>query len=95
MAKVKKITVDGKTHYSIKCPACKVRHVLNDKWDFNGDYNKPTFTPSLDYTGGRYNRDESYTKLHCHSYIKDGKIQFLNDCSHDMKGQTVDLLNVE
>lgn len=27
----------------------------------------------------------------CHSYITDGKIQFLNDCTHELSGQTVDL----
>ncbi len=25
----------------------------------------------------------------CHSFVTDGKIHFLSDCSHDMKGQTV------
>lgn len=27
----------------------------------------------------------------CHSFVTDGKIQFLNDCFHSLKGQTVDL----
>lgn len=27
----------------------------------------------------------------CHSFITDGKIQFLMDCSHSLKGQTVDI----
>lgn len=27
----------------------------------------------------------------CHSYVTDGFIQFLGDCSHDLKGQTVPL----
>jgi hypothetical protein len=26
----------------------------------------------------------------CHLFMTDGKIQFLGDCSHDLKGQTVD-----
>lgn len=27
----------------------------------------------------------------CHSYVVDGRIQFLNDCTHALAGQTVDL----
>lgn len=27
----------------------------------------------------------------CHSFVTDGKIQFLDDCTHALKGQTVDL----
>jgi len=27
----------------------------------------------------------------CHSFITAGRIQFLDDCSHDLAGQTVDL----
>lgn len=27
----------------------------------------------------------------CHTFVTDGKIQFLNDCTHALKGQTVDL----
>jgi hypothetical protein len=27
----------------------------------------------------------------CHSFITDGRIQYLGDCTHDLKGQTIDL----
>ena len=27
----------------------------------------------------------------CHSFIREGKIQFLNDCTHKLAGQTVEL----
>ncbi len=27
--------------------------------------------------------------IRCHSYINDGKIQFLGDCSHDIKGHSL------
>lgn len=27
----------------------------------------------------------------CHSFVRDGRIQFLNDCTHALAGQTVDL----
>ena len=31
----------------------------------------------------------------CHSFITDGKIQFLGDCTHHLAGQTVDLPELE
>lgn len=31
----------------------------------------------------------------CHSFVRNGQIQFLDDCTHDLKGQTVDLPNWE
>lgn len=95
MAKVKKEIFSNKIHYRIECPGCKTHHFLDERWKFNGDYEKPTFSPSLDYNGGRYEDHEVYIKLHCHSFIKDGKIRFLNDCSHELKGQTVDLLDIK
>lgn len=30
-------------------------------------------------------------KSFCHSYVTDGKIQFINDSTHNLKGQIVDL----
>lgn len=27
----------------------------------------------------------------CHSFVTDGRIQFLGDCTHSLAGQTVDL----
>ena len=27
----------------------------------------------------------------CHSFVTDGRIQFLGDCTHKLAGQTVDL----
>jgi hypothetical protein len=27
----------------------------------------------------------------CHSFVVDGRIQFLGDCTHHLAGQTVDL----
>ncbi len=29
--------------------------------------------------------------VRCHTFITDGRIQFLGDCSHKLAGQTVDL----
>jgi len=34
------------------------------------------------------------TERICHSFITDGKIQFLSDCTHHLAGQTVDLNDI-
>ncbi len=53
-------------------------------WSWNGDIDKPTFQPSV--------RIDS---LGTHFFITDGRIQFLNDCTHKFKGQTVDMEDVD
>jgi hypothetical protein len=52
-------------------------------WTFNGDMDKPTVSPSI--------LIEHDGKTICHSFVKNGQIQFLQDCDHKMKGQTVEL----
>lgn len=84
---------DNQSGYLIHCPACGYGHFFNveqpgpngQQWTFNGDLVKPTFNPSmLVLPPGR----------RCHSFVKDGRIQFLSDCDHAMAGQTVDLPRV-
>jgi hypothetical protein len=72
------------------CPGCKYGHPFEiecpkgDGWTWNGSYDKPTFQPSLLIS-------KDYPAQRCHSFVKDGKIQFLGDCFHELKNQTVDL----
>ena len=55
-------------------------------WTWNGSLSEPTLKPSL----------LSRTDEHCcHSFVNDGKVKFLNDCSHEHAGKTMDLLDVE
>ncbi len=71
-------------------------------WDFNGDTDKPTFNPSILVTCGRYvegwvddgrERTDAQKKydFRCHSWVRDGNIEFQEDCSHLLAGQTVEL----
>lgn len=78
--------------YAIYCPGCEEHHVIYKTWQFNGNFDKPTFFPSLLAKGysERYNRD--YV---CHSFVTDGQIQFLSDCTHELAGQTVPLPDAE
>jgi hypothetical protein len=56
-------------------------------WSFDGNLDRPTLSPSLlrtcEYGGG--------SKLVCHSFVRNGQIQYLGDCTHRLAGQTVDL----
>jgi hypothetical protein len=59
------------------------------RWQFDGNLERPTLAPSLlrTYTV----TGESTPKLVCHSFVRNGRIEYLNDCTHAMRGQTVDL----
>jgi len=56
-------------------------------WGWNGSMDSPTFTPSIFVNRGEVNP----TAPACHSFVTDGKIQFLGDCSHSMAGTTVEI----
>lgn len=77
-------------------------------WGFNGSLENPTFTPSLlvrtgKYVNPDYKRDipaEDWvwferSSIRCHSFITDGNINYLADCTHELKGQTIELPDVE
>jgi hypothetical protein len=87
------------------CPGCKCGHYIDSGWQFNGDYEKPTISPSVlvksvelpeklsidwkDVPLGTRHPEAKDTV--CHSFINAGQIQFLDDCTHALKGQTVPL----
>jgi Family of unknown function (DUF6527) len=73
------------------CPGCQCGHRVRvhppgipGLWTWNNDVNKPTFTPSILVNASNVNQ-------RCHSFVTDGKIQFLTDCYHELRGQTVEL----
>ena len=72
------------------CPGCKQTHAFGSAWNFNGDYEKPTVTPSILVRSHYFDGDIKH-EMRCHSFITDGKIRFLGDCTHNLAGQTVDL----
>jgi len=86
--------------FEFYCAGCKMEHVFytvkdvpnRPTWLFNGDLDKPTLSPSLlvEFTWG-----EERTPCRCHSFIKEGNIQYLNDCTHALAGQTVPLLPID
>lgn len=82
-------TIKEGDQYLIECPGCECLHILDHRWSFNGSMDKPTFRPSYLIHGSK--DQPNYQAPRCHSWISDGRIQFLNDSTHKLKGQTVDL----
>lgn len=76
--------------YVFHCPGCEYGHPFEVDapngagWTWNGSFDQPTFSPSLLV-------DAECPERRCHSFVADGKIQFLSDCHHRLAGQTVEL----
>lgn len=104
----------GEDSVSFWCPGCRGMHVVKvngpNAWEYNGDVNKPTFSPSLLIASGHHSSlykqgdpcwctynatkpvdEKSFECGVCHSFIRDGMIQFLTDCTHHLSGQTVSI----
>lgn len=62
-------------------------------WSWNGDVDKPTLKPSILSKIDEYGPNKE--KRICHTWVNDGMVQYLNDCTHEFAGQTRPLLEVE
>lgn len=90
----KVIMIDGQP--SIWCPGCKNLHIFDvngpvfrprAQWTFDENYDAPTFNPSMLV-------NQHSARNRCHSWVRAGKIEFLVDCFHDLKGTTVEVPNI-
>lgn len=67
------------------CPACQMMHNGNDGWDFDGNYESPTFSPSFLVQWQRV----ADQPMRCHTFVRAGRIEYLSDCSHEFAGKTI------
>lgn len=80
------------------CPGCDSAHQVSigegtgPRWGYNGNPNRPTFTPSVlvTYNGAEADAEGGIPAI-CHSFVVDGQIQFLGDCTHHLANQTVEI----
>lgn len=76
-----------------RCPGCKDNHqvkVADGWWTWNGSVESPTFGGSVLVRGPMRSNPTDGQGV-CHSYVTDGRIQYLQDCTHALVGQVVDL----
>lgn len=87
----------AKRYHYYWCPGCDSVHGITinpDKnsmgagWDFSGSLECPTYAPSQLC---RYTYGPEKKPFVCHTFIRAGMIEYLGDCTHEMKGQTVPL----
>lgn len=70
-------------YHAFFCKGCDDFHVIPaNMWEFNNDYVNPTFSPSLLLTR---------PSMVCHSFIRNGFIEYLDDCTHALANTTVKL----
>lgn len=67
------------------------KSVIGSSWEFNEDLNKPTFRPSVLTKRYTYDGLEEV----CHFFVTEGNIYYLNDCTHNLAGQTIEMEEVE
>lgn len=107
MAKVTKATDETLMFWCPGCEEAHGVKVDGSRgWGWNGSLDLPTITPSILVRSGHHipehkgpcwctfdwgGRKPSFECKICHSFVTDGKIQFLGDCSHALAGQTVEL----
>jgi Family of unknown function (DUF6527) len=70
-----------KTGHIVRCHACGW-HIIPDNWKFDGNYEQPTFAPSVRITYGEMMPDYC-----CHFFMTAGVMEYQGDCSHNFKGQ--------
>lgn len=107
MAKIKD---NGEGMFSFFCPGCGWAHVYyvnsphwrkggdSKGWQFNGDLNNPTFTPSLLNTWGKQadpnfiepegeRPDKTGWSGRCHLFVTNGVINYCGDSTHELSGK--------
>lgn len=99
MAKLEIITPSEQgPDFAFYCPGCECSHGVwttregHPVWEFNGDLERPTFKPSIRV---RWPSGEEQRENICHSFVREGRIQYLADCTHRLVGQTIDLPEIE
>lgn len=103
------MTTDGKLRATLdatrawlmfQCPGCEELHGVRvapsaekgPVWNWNGSLTSPTLTPSLLL---KRTEGEERRPFCCHSFVTEGRIQFLGDCTHKLRGQTVEIPPIE
>lgn len=81
---------EAEERFIFYCPGCDSHHWIRTRgsspiWSMTGGLDKPTVDPSIliPLQGHR-----------CHLYLRAGRIEYLSDCDHALKGKTVDMIPI-
>lgn len=98
--KLRRWAGEGVAGYSYWCQGCESLHQVRTEgfsvWGFNGDVDRPVFTPSVLVTyPANPDADEEFrewrTERRCHTFVghsgaQPGEVIFLGDCTHALAG---------
>jgi hypothetical protein len=93
--KMKKFETAIEILYLFHCPACKFDHMVRTKgdgptWEVTGiEEDNPTVSPSILVNAYVLGGDK------CHSFVRNGKIEYLPDCSHSLAGKIADMVDYD
>lgn len=73
------------------CPGCQCAHGVNDSWAIiTGE--RPTISPSVLVNGSVPAEQRRAAGMpRCHLFVREGRLEFLSDCDHELAGTTVDM----
>ena len=85
-------------HY---CPACDDLHSVaidepyknGSRWDFDGNVEKPSLSPSVKVTVCRTHDPDFENKI-CHYFLKNGRFEYLSDCTHKLAGMRIPMVEI-
>lgn len=91
--------------YWLWCPGCQDTHRITTLWEFDGNLEAPTFSPSILTRGVQWAEGDTFHRpghskvpaggqTVCHSFIRAGQWEFLTDSTHDLAGQTVPMVDL-
>jgi hypothetical protein len=86
-SRLRSVRIDAqRTGISFWCPGCDRAHMVTTggpgAWSWDGNVDAPTISPSI--------KVEAPPSV-CHSFVRQGQIEFLGDCTHPLAGQRVQL----
>lgn len=81
----------GEQYVWYHCPGCGHCHgVPSERWHWNGSVGSPTLSPSVRHFIPAGERRQEHTV--CHYFVRDGHLEFCNDCDHSYAGQRVKMV---
>lgn len=90
--------IETPDEWRLPCPASGSIDIPRDgRWSFDGNYEWPTFSPSVNETRGQAGQSCEDFKAdprpwRNHVFIRQGRIEYLSDCTHEFAGTTVEIL---